>query len=37
MGGFPPIEGGDDIRPRGFNSLDGTTDNNQTEEDNNGE
>ena len=24
MGGFPPIEGGDDIRPRGFNSLDGT-------------
>ena len=26
MGGFPPIEGGDDIRPRGFNSLDGTTD-----------
>lgn len=25
MGGFPPIEGGDDIRPRGFNSLDGTT------------
>lgn len=23
MGGFPPIEGGDDIRPRGFNSLDG--------------
>ena len=28
MGGFPPIEGGDDIRPRGFNSLDGSkTDN----------
>ena len=26
MGGFPPIEGGDDIRPRGFNSLDGTSD-----------
>lgn len=25
MGGFPPIEGGDDIRPRGFNSLDGMT------------
>lgn len=24
MGGFPPIEGGDDIRPRGFNSLDET-------------
>lgn len=22
LGGFPPIEGGDDIRPRGFNSLD---------------
>ena len=29
MGGFPPIEGGDDIRPRGFNSLDGTTNNNK--------
>lgn len=24
LGGFPPIEGGDDIRPRGFNSLDET-------------
>lgn len=24
MGGFPPIEGGDDIRPRGFNNLDET-------------
>lgn len=23
MGGFPPIEGGDEIRPRGFNNLDG--------------
>ena len=37
MGGFPPIEGGDDIRPRGFNSLDGTTNDSQTEENNNGE
>lgn len=29
MGGFPPVEGGDEIRPRGFNNLDGkkTTDN----------
>lgn len=34
MGGFPPIEGGDDIRPRGFNSLDGTTQTNDTGEDN---
>lgn len=33
MGGFPPIEGGDDIRPRGFNSLDGTTQNESTGED----
>ena len=24
MGGFPPIEGGDDIRPRGYNELDAT-------------
>lgn len=24
MGGFPPIEGGDTIRPRGYNELDGT-------------
>ena len=32
MGGFPPIEGGDDIRPRGFNSLDETnTDSEQNE------
>jgi hypothetical protein len=30
MGGFPPIEGGDDIRPRGFNSLDGGTQNDST-------
>lgn len=30
MGGFPPIEGGDDIRPRGFNSLDGNTQDNST-------
>lgn len=30
MGGFPPIEGGDDIRPRGFNSLDGNTQNDST-------
>lgn len=37
MGGFPPVEGGDDIRPRGFNSLDGTTNDKQTEEGNNGE
>lgn len=37
MGGFPPVEGGDDIRPRGFNSLDGTTNDNQTEDGNNGE
>jgi phage portal protein BeeE len=37
MGGFPPIEGGDDIRPRGFNSLDGATNENQTEENDNGE
>lgn len=29
MGGFPPIEGGDDIRPRGFNSLDETANNTQ--------
>ena len=28
MGGFPPVEGGDEIRPRGFNSLDGKTTNN---------
>jgi len=35
MGGFPPIEGGDDIRPRGFNSLDGTTNDSQTEDENN--
>lgn len=28
MGGFPPIEGGDDIRPRGFNSLDATNNKN---------
>lgn len=33
MGGFPPIEGGDDIRPRGFNSLDGAQSNNSTGED----
>ena len=26
LGGFPPIEGGDDIRPRGYNSLDGDAD-----------
>lgn len=26
MGGFPPVEGGDDIRPRGFNNLDGDAD-----------
>jgi hypothetical protein len=32
MGGFPPIEGGDDIRPRGFNSLDGATDDGATDE-----
>jgi hypothetical protein len=32
MGGFPPIEGGDDIRPRGFNSLDGGTDDGATDE-----
>lgn len=31
MGGFPPIDGGDDIRPRGFNSLDGTTNETQKE------
>jgi HK97 family phage portal protein len=34
MGGFPPIEGGDDIRPRGFNSLDGGTDDGATDENN---
>lgn len=34
--GYPPVEGGD-VMPRGFNSLDGTTNENQTEEDNNGE
>ena len=33
MGGFPPIEGGDDIRPRGFNSLDGTKQTDNTGED----
>jgi phage portal protein BeeE len=33
MGGFPPIEGGDDIRPRGFNSLDGTTETDDTGDD----
>lgn len=33
MGGFPPIEGGDDIRPRGFNSLDGTTKTDDTGDD----
>lgn len=33
--GYPPVEGGD-VMPRGFNSLDGTTDT-QTEENNNGE
>jgi phage portal protein BeeE len=33
MGGFPPIEGGDDIRPRGFNSLDGNTQDNGTGDD----
>ena len=27
MGGFPPIEGGDTIRPRGYNELDSTTQN----------
>ena len=37
MGGFPPIEGGDDIRPRGFNSLDGTTNKTQEEGANNDE
>ena len=35
MGGFPPIEGGDDIRPRGFNSLDGTVNDTQTGDENN--
>ncbi len=34
MGGFPPIEGGDDIRPRGFNSLDGGTEDGATDENN---
>ena len=34
LGGFPPIEGGDDIRPRGFNSLDGTTQTDDTGDDN---
>lgn len=33
MGGFPPIEGGDDIRPRGFNSLDGTKQTDDTGDD----
>lgn len=33
MGGFPPIDGGDDIRPRGFNSLDGTTQTNTGDDD----
>lgn len=33
MGGFPPIEGGDDIRPRGFNSLDGKTTTDDTGDD----
>lgn len=37
MGGFPPIEGGDDIRPRGFNSLDGSADKTQEEDNGNGE
>lgn len=35
MGGFPPIEGGDDIRPRGFNSLDGANENTNEEEQSN--
>jgi HK97 family phage portal protein len=30
LGGFPPIEGGDDIRPRGYNELDGTQQNDST-------
>lgn len=33
MGGFPPVEGGDDIRPRGFNSLDGKTTDNTGDDD----
>lgn len=33
MGGFPPVEGGDDIRPRGFNSLDGNTKTDNTGDD----
>lgn len=32
MGGFPPVEGGDDIYPRGFNSLDSTGGDNNTGE-----
>jgi HK97 family phage portal protein len=34
MGGFPPVEGGDDIRPRGFNSLDGAKQTDDTGDDN---
>lgn len=30
LGGFPPVEGGDDIRPRGYNSLDGAGEDNNT-------
>ncbi len=29
MGGFPPVEGGDEIRPRGFNNLDGSKNNDE--------
>lgn len=34
--GYPPVEGGD-VMPRGFNSLDGATNENQTEENDNEE
>lgn len=25
MGGFAPVDGGDDVKPRAYNSLDGST------------
>ena len=32
--GYPPVEGGDELRPRGYNNLDGGADGNLTEETN---
>lgn len=34
MGGFAPVDGGDDVKPRAYNSLDGSQQTNENEEEN---